>query len=160
MNGFKAIAGAAAIALQMGAASASAEGMMMANAYMGTVEGSFDEVFAELQDAAINRGVVIDYVGHVGDMLARTGEATGIETPYADARYFQFCSAQLSGAAMAVDPSNIAVCPFVLFAYELKAEPGKVTIGYRRPFGAGETGMGAVSAIEEMLKGIVDEAMQ
>ena len=40
-----------------------------------TVKGDFDEVFGDLQDAVINRGLVIDYVGDVGKMLERTADA-------------------------------------------------------------------------------------
>jgi hypothetical protein len=95
--------------------------------------GDFNEVAADLQDAIINHGYVIDYHGRIGDMLKRTASDVGAAGPlYKEAEFVQFCSAVLSRAAMEADITNIAFCPYVLFVYEPEAEAGTVTVGFRR----------------------------
>jgi len=121
----------------------------------------FESAVFGLENAIVNRGLVIDATGHVGTMLTRTAKATGSNTPYLGARYLGFCSAKLSAAAMRADPENLAVCPYVMFVYELKSEPGKARIGYRRPMGAsGSASKKAIADIETLLGAILKEAAQ
>ncbi len=97
-----------------------------------TVEGDFDSVAFELEQAVVNRGLVIDTKGDVSGMLARTGQDVGAKKDlYVGARYLAFCSAVLSRKMMEADASTMGLCPYVVFAYETKAEPGKVVVGYR-----------------------------
>lgn len=128
---------------------------------MQTVDAAFDTVIQDLQDAIINRGLVIDYVGHVDTMLERTAEAAGVkETPYLNARYMQFCSSALTHEAAAADPSNLSMCPYLVFAYEARTAPGKVVIGYRAPDVRSDAASQAAGAlVEALLKEIVDEAI-
>lgn len=104
-----------------------------------TTDAPFAEVIADLEDAVVNRGFVVDYHGHIGDMLARTaGDIAGSKPLYKAAEILQFCSATISRKAMEADIANIAYCPYVLFAYEAAEDPGKVTLGFRRlPAGGG-----------------------
>lgn len=127
-------------------------------------KAAFEDIEFDLKDAIVNRGLKIDYVGHVGAMLARTGEAVGdvkdkkVESPYRKAKYYQFCSAKLTHAAAAANPINLAICPYLIFAYELKAKPGVTVVGYRRPIGAdGAESQKAVADIEALLKAIVSD---
>ena len=128
---------------------------------MKTVEASFDAVLQDLQDAVVNRGLVIDYVGHVNTMLERTAEASGVQqTPYLNARYMQFCSSALTHEAAAADPSNLSMCPYLVFAYEARNAPGKVVVGYRAPDVRGDDASKAAGVkVEALLKEIVDEAV-
>ncbi len=122
------------------------------------VDGDFETVSFDLTNAIVNRGLKVESEGFVSKMLDRTKDATGKGSPYVDGRYYTFCSAKLSQATMDANPDNIAACPYVLFAYELKASPGKTVIGYRRPLGApGEASTKALGEIEKLLKGIIDE---
>ena len=124
-----------------------------------TVSGDFESVAFDLTNAIVNRGFKIDYTGHVSTMLDRTQNATGKSSPYVDGRYYIFCSAKLSQATMQTNPDNIAACPYVVFAYELKREPGKTVVGYRRPLAADDAASKkALEAIEKLLDGIIDEA--
>lgn len=102
-------------------------------------EAPFATVIADLEDAIVNRGYVIDYRGHIGEMLKRTAGDVGSAKPlYRNAEFFQFCSAVVSRKAMEADIANIAYCPYVLFAYEAEAEAGKVVVGFRKlPAGPG-----------------------
>lgn len=121
----------------------------------------FDGAVFSLENAIVDRGLVIDTTGHVGAMLKRTAKATGRSSPYIGARYVGFCSAKLSAEAMAADPDNLAICPYVMFVYELKAEPGKARIGYRRPAGSdAPASKAAVVKIEKLMADILKEASQ
>lgn len=106
----------------------------------------FDQVVADLEDAIVNRGYVVDYQGDIGEMLARTAEDVGSDKAlYRNAEFFQFCSAVMSRKAMEADIANIAYCPYVLFAYETEASPGAVTVGFRRlPEGPGRDEVNAL----------------
>jgi hypothetical protein len=126
-----------------------------------TVSGAFDDVVLDLENAVIGEGLVIDYVGQVNAMLTRTSDAVGAsasgeKTPYVGAVYMHFCSALLTHAAVAADPANLSICPYVVYAYEAHAEPGVVHVGYRRPIaGSDAATLAAMADIEAMLDGIV-----
>ena len=126
------------------------------------VEGAFEDVAEYVADAIVNRGLVIDYRGYIGRMLARTGKDAGSAKPlYRDAQFFQFCSAVFSRHTMEADPANIAFCPYVVFVYELAAKPGTVHVGYRRPARTGsEASRKALAAVDKLLDAIVREATE
>ena len=115
---------------------------------------AFADVMADLEDAVINRGYVIDYHGHIGEMLKRTAADVGAAKPlYRNAEFLQFCSAVVSRGAMEADIANIAYCPYVLFAYEAEAAPGVVKVGFRQlPAGDGR------DTVNALLGEIVEEA--
>lgn len=119
-----------------------------------TTTSAFADVAADLEDAIINRGYVVDYHGLIGDMLKRTAADVGSSVAlYKDAEFFQFCSAVVSRTAMEADIENIAFCPYVLFVYEPEAAPGSVTVGFRRlPDGPGR------DEVNILLDGIAREA--
>ena len=126
------------------------------------VEGAFEDVAAYVADAIVNRGLVIDYRGYIGRMLQRTGKDAGSAKPvYRDAQFFQFCSAVWSRRTMEADPRNIAYCPYVVFVYELTAQPGIVHVGYRRPARTGPPeSRKALAAVDRLLDAIVREATE
>lgn len=98
----------------------------------------YDDVFQDLQDAVIQKGLVIDYIGHTNTMLTRTSEVASVEksehpTPYLNANYVQFCSSALTHEAVAANPYNLATCPFVIFLFETHEKPGRIAVGYRKP---------------------------
>ena len=132
-----------------------------------TKQGNFDDVFQDLQDAIINRGYVIDYVGHVDKMLERTSEVAksvtdnNSKTPYLNARYVQFCSAKLTHESVSANPYNLSICPYVVFIFEAKSEPGKIIVGYRRPVpGPSKRSQQAFAKIDKLMQDIVGEAVQ
>ena len=129
--------------------------------------GAFKVVLDDLKDAIINRGLVIDYTGYLNTMLERTSETvgsvtdTGSKTPYMDAQFMQFCSARLSHEVISANPQNIAICPYVVFIYELKTDPGTVHVGYRRPItGPSKRSRQAFAKIDALLDDIVKETLQ
>jgi uncharacterized protein (DUF302 family) len=124
-----------------------------------SIKGNFEDILFELSGAIVNKGFVIDYTGHVDSMLSRTSGAVGEKSPYKNAKYILFCSAKLTNAAVTADPSNMAICPYVIFAYETAADAGTVHVGYRRPIGAkSKASQTALAKIEELLDEIVQSA--
>jgi len=128
-------------------------------------KAAFDDVEFELKNAIVNRGFVIDYTGHLGDMLSRTSKTVGSVTelgsasPYLKARYYHFCSAKLTHEVVSANPLNISVCPYVVFLFELKSEPGVAHVGYRRPFaGPSKVTQKAVAKVDALLTAVIEEA--
>jgi uncharacterized protein (DUF302 family) len=92
-------------------------------------DGSFDDAAFGVETAIVGRGLVVDHVSHVGEMLARTAADVGSDVElFAQADVFQFCSAVVSRRVMEADPTNIAYCPYGIFVAD---RAGEVTIGYR-----------------------------
>lgn len=113
--------------------------------------GSFDDASFAIENAIINRGLVIDYTSHVGDMLNRTGADVGAtEELFDNAQIFLFCSAAVSRRVMEADPMNIVHCPYGIFIAEMD---GAVTIGHR------DYPDGPMQEVEALLDAIILEAM-
>jgi hypothetical protein len=130
-----------------------------------TIEAAFEDVFQDLQDAIVNRGLVIDYVGNTDKMLERTSKAVGSVTeagsgsPYKHAKYLVFCSSKLTHEAVSATPLALSICPYVVFAFELKSKPGEVTVGFRKPIpGPSLRTKKAYGAIENLMTEIITEA--
>lgn len=117
---------AAALAAIIPGAALAADGMTT-YAY----DGSFEDATFAVESEIVGRGFVVDYVSHVGQMLARTkADVGGTKDVFTNADVFLFCSAVLSRKMMEADPMNIAYCPYAIFvAEQVEGEP--VTIGYR-----------------------------
>lgn len=121
---------------------------------------AFDDIRFDLENAIVNRGLVIDYVSHIGDMLERTAQDVGGKKQiFANAQAMLFCSANLSRKAMEADPANIAYCPYTLFVYETADAPGKVTVGFRKLAETGsDASRAAIADVNALLDAIAREA--
>ncbi|MBK6355356.1 MAG: DUF302 domain-containing protein [Betaproteobacteria bacterium] len=113
--------------------------------------------FADARDAVVmaieNRGLVINYVSHMADMLNRTGADLGATRQiYGQAEIIEFCSASLSRKMMELDPHNIVLCPFAISIYTLPGDKNTTWLSYRQPSGA------AASLVGPLLREIVAEA--
>ena len=143
-------------------------GAMEKRGYQSAIKkGDFADVLQDVKDAIINRGLIIDYVGHIDTMLDRTSEAVGsvtekgMKSPFLGAKYVQFCSAKLTHDAVSANPYNIAVCPYVIFVFEERSAPGQIVVGYRRPIpGPSRLTRRALSKIEALLSEIMAEATE
>lgn len=114
-------------------------------------DGSFDDATFAVENAIIGKGLVIDLVSHVGDMMNRTGADVGSDvTIFEAADVFLFCSAQLSREVMEADFMNIAHCPYGIFVAE---RDGEVMVGYRN-YPEGE-----MQKVQAMLDEITREAI-
>lgn len=127
-----------------------------------SVKGQFADVKNNVVFAIENRGLVINNVAHVGEMLERTGKDLGAAKQiYQHAEVLEFCSARVSREVMEVDPHTIVFCPYTIAVYELAREPGKIHVSYRKPALAkpGKAAK-ALGSVEQLLKDIVREALQ
>ena len=130
-------------------------------------ETEFDTVLFELKNAIIDRGLVVDYEGHLQKMLERTSEAagsvtaTGNKSPYLHAKFLQFCSAILTHEVVSKNPRNIAICPYVVFVYEVRGKPGIIHVGYRKPISDRSViSRKALAKVEDLLDGIIADAVK
>jgi uncharacterized protein (DUF302 family) len=113
-------------------------------------EGSFEDATFAVENTIIGRGLVIDFVSHVGEMLNRTGADMGSDVEiFEQADIFLFCSAAISRRVMEADAMNIAHCPYSIFVAERE---GEVTIGHRA------YPDGPMQEVEAMLDSIILEA--
>ena len=126
---------------------------------MFTIEDSFENVRDDLKMAIIGRGIRINNVAHIGEMLRRTAKDVGASKEiFAHAEAFEFCSATLSRNTMEADPHNIVFCPYVITVYSLPGDKDKTYISFRRPQAVGtEQSKAALRAVEKLMTEIVAE---
>jgi len=116
-----------------------------------TTEASFEDAAFAVESAIVGRGLVVDYVSHVGAMLNRTGADVGSDVELFDAAdVFIFCSAVTSRKAIEADLLNIAYCPYGIFVAD---KDGVVIVGYRN------YPEGAMQAVQSLLDEIAREAV-
>lgn len=114
-------------------------------------KGKFQDAAFGVENAIINRGLVVDFVSHVGEMLNRTKEDVGSDVKlFEEADVYLFCSALVSRKVMEADPMNIAHCPYSIFVAE---RDGKVMVGYR------DYPSGEMDQVEKLLDEIAREAV-
>ena len=78
------------------------------DSYSITVNESYDDMTFSVESAILDRGLNIDTISHVGDMLARTAADVGAnQAIFTNASVFNFCSAVLSRDAMELDPAKL-----------------------------------------------------
>ena len=114
-------------------------------------DGDFEDAKFGVESAIVDRGLVIDYVSHVGTMLERTRTDVGGKMLFKNADIFIFCSAVLSRKVMEADPLNIAHCPYGIFVAE--DVDGNIQVGFR------DLPDGPMAEVEALLDGIVQEAV-
>jgi uncharacterized protein (DUF302 family) len=126
------------------------------------VQGSFEDVRDYIRLAITGRGIKINNVSHIGNMLSRTAEAVGAsKLVYTEAEAIEFCSSTISRATMEADPHNIVFCPYIIAVYALPGEDDKVHVAYRHPTPVGtDASKESLMAVENLLDGIVREAIQ
>lgn len=118
-------------------------------------DAAFDDATFAVEQAIVGRGLVVDWVSHVGEMLNRTAADVGSEVAlFEQADVFLFCSAVTSRAVMEADPQNIAYCPYGVFVAE---RDGAVTVGYRNyPDGPMQEVQALLDAIAREGAGLAD----
>ena len=114
-------------------------------------DGSFEDATFAVESAIVGQGLVVDYVSHVGEMLARTGADVGSDVKLFEAAdIFLFCSAVISRKVMEADLTNIGHCPYGIFVTDID---GQVQIGYRN------MPEGPMQEVQTLLDGIAKEAV-
>jgi uncharacterized protein (DUF302 family) len=96
-------------------------------------QGNYTDVRDFIRIGIESEGLVINNVGHIADMLERTGKDVGATRQvYEHGEQFEFCSSTLSRAMMEVDPHAIALCPFIISVYKMPGDK-TVYVSYRKP---------------------------
>ena len=126
---------------------------------MYVVNSSYDFVRDDLELAITGRGIKINTVSHIGDMLARTGKDIGSsQKVFEHAEAFEFCSAKVSRATMEADPHNIVFCPYIIAVYSLPGEKNKTYVSYRKPTLVGsKASKESLKKVEALLRSIAEE---
>ena len=127
-----------------------------------TVEGEFEDVRQDIEMAITDRGMVINSVSRIGNMLARTGQDLGAgKKIFKQAEALEFCSATVSRRMMETDPHNIVFCPYIIAIYTLPSEKDKVYVAFRRPLPVGsKESKQSLQAVEKLLEEIIADATQ
>jgi uncharacterized protein (DUF302 family) len=126
------------------------------------VKGVFEEVRDNIVFTINGRGMVINNVSHIGEMLERTGKDLGAgKQIFLKAEALEFCSATLSREMMEADPHNIVFCPYIINVYVLPSDPKTVHISFRKPDLVGSAqSKKSLKAVEELLNSVVQEAIK
>jgi uncharacterized protein (DUF302 family) len=129
---------------------------------ISTKAGSFDDIKDAVEMAITDRGMVVNNVSHVGEMLERTGKDLGNSRQiFLKAEALEFCSAVVSRKMMEADPDNIVFCPYVISVFVVPEKPNEVRVAYRKPQITGSpASQQALKAVDELLSGIVKDAMK
>ncbi|MGB0660616.1 MAG: DUF302 domain-containing protein [Mangrovicoccus sp.] len=115
-------------------------------------DGDFEDATFAVESAIIDKGLVVDHVSHVGEMLNRTGADLGTgQAIFEQADVFLFCSAVISRQVMQADPMNIAHCPYGVFVAQQGAT---VTIGFRT------MPAGQMQVVQQLLTEIIEDALE
>jgi len=118
------------------------------------VNDSFDDVTFSVESVILDKGLTIDSISHVGEMLERTRVDVGSEiTLYSEGVVYSFCSASVSRDAMEADIMNIAFCPYGIFVFSTPENPNQTTVGHR--FMPGDS----MAPVNDMLDTIILDAV-
>jgi uncharacterized protein (DUF302 family) len=122
-------------------------------------EAAFDDVLEGVKLAIEERGMYINNVMHMGEMLERTGKDLGMDTPiYGRAESIEFCSAVLSREMTTEDPARIVNCPFIISVYTLPDREGMTFVAYREVPQDQVDGSPVMAKIGAMLKDVAAAA--
>jgi uncharacterized protein (DUF302 family) len=125
-----------------------------------TSDAEFADVMEGLKMAIQERGMYINNVMNMGEMLDRTGKDLGMDTPlYDQAESIEFCSAVLSREMSTENPAHVVNCPFIIAVYTLPGETDATYVAHREiPPDQIETSP-AMAKVAEMLRSISEAAV-
>ena len=123
-------------------------------------ESPFDDVMQALKMAIEDKGMYINNVMQMGEMLERTGKDLGAEKRiYTKAESIEFCSALFSRKMTEENPARIVNCPYIISVYTLPNEPEATYIVHRKlNIGDDSPVMNEVAAMLEALGKAAQEA--
>ena len=125
-------------------------------------ESAFADVMEGLKMAIQERGMYINNVMHMDEMLERTGKDLGLGGKlYEHAESVEFCSAVMSRKMVTENPARIVNCPFIISVYTLPDVEDKTTYIVHREIPAAEAQASEVmSEVAEMLEGVAGAAAE
>ena len=123
------------------------------NAVTFVSQTDFEDTTFAVESAILDKGLVIDFTSHTGDMLERTRADIGSDIVlFQAADIYNFCSARLSRKMMEADIMNIVYCPYHIFVMQ-QAGSDQVLVGFAK------MPEGPMKEIETLLTEIVQEAL-
>jgi uncharacterized protein (DUF302 family) len=135
---------------------AAAQSGSFADVRVVAVSATYEDAKDRLSTAIEGKGLKIDRMAQIGEMLDRTGADLGAKRRvFERAEIFEFCSARLSREMMEADPRNIVLCPYGIAVYALPGERGKAFFAYRVPSTRAGT-----APVANLLRDIVKEAAE
>lgn len=129
---------------------------------MRKIDSPYEYVVDDIKNAIAERGIKINNISHVGNMLARTGKDIGATRQvFEHAEAIEFCSSTISRATMEADPHNIVFCPYIITVYALPGEKETTYVSYRRPTLVGTPeSQDSLKAVEGLLEEIITAAVE
>jgi uncharacterized protein (DUF302 family) len=122
-------------------------------------EAAFDDVMDGLKLAIEERGMYINNVMHMSEMLERTGKDLGMdEVIYGRAESVEFCSAVLSRQMTSEEPARIVNCPFIIAVYTLPGDESTTYVVHREIPEDQVSGSAVMAKIAGMLKDVASAA--
>lgn len=122
-------------------------------------ESAFDDVMDGLKLAIQERGLYINNIMHMGEMLERTGKDLGNDEPiYQHAESIEFCSAVLSREMTAEAPERIVNCPFIISVYTLPGTEGTTYVVHREIPEDQVAASATMAKVATMLKEVAEAA--
>lgn len=123
-------------------------------------EGEFQYVRDAVEMAIEGKGIKINHVNRIAEMLERTGKDLGMTRQvYVHGEQFEFCSAVASRRMMEADPTAMTMCPYIVSVYTLPDDK-HVYIAYRKPPVTGKPDLDkALADVEKLLEEIIQDAM-
>ncbi|WP_126453590.1 DUF302 domain-containing protein [Sulfuriflexus mobilis] len=128
---------------------------------MRRIESPYEYVLDDIKNAIAERGIKINNISHIGNMLARTASDVGASKQvFAHAEAIEFCSSTISRATMEADPHNIVFCPYIITVYALPDDDNITYVSYRRPTPVGSPeSQASIKAVEGLLEAIITAAV-
>lgn len=119
-------------------------------------QGKYEDVRDSIQMAIEAKGLKINSMNHIAEMLERTGKDLGAtKKVYEGGEQFEFCSAQVSRCMMEADPHAIVMCPYIISVYTIPGDK-TVYVSYRKPIQTKNPKLKKVlNEIEKMLTDII-----
>ncbi|MFP4247797.1 MAG: DUF302 domain-containing protein [Halochromatium sp.] len=125
-----------------------------------TTENRFADVMDGLELAIQQRGMFINNVMHMNEMLERTGADLDLgDALFGQADSIEFCSAVLSRKMIREDPRRIVNCPFIIAVYTLPDEAGTTYVAHRQIPDSETEASPAMQEVATMLQEIAEEAI-
>lgn len=124
-------------------------------------QGKYEDVRDLVQASIESKGLKINSMNHIADMLERTGKDLGASKKvYEGGEQFEFCSARISRDMMEADPHAIVMCPYIISVYTVPGDKN-VYVAYRKPAQVKNPKLKkALGDVEKLLTEIIQEAIK
>ncbi len=123
-------------------------------------DSSFEDVIDGLKLAIQERGMYINNVMELDEMLVRTGKDLGMdETLFTRAHSIEFCSALLSRKMATENTARIVNCPFIIAVYTLPDAADTTYVVYRRIPAAETEASDVMREVADMLHTVAEGAV-